>query len=274
MARAGLARLPDSLGRQVMDTTSTAQHKRATPRALRFGAPIAALVGVVGLVAWTVSKGQAPVDTRALTHQIAVEAPVHAAKAAFDRRDALYIVATVRWGATGGPADERPGGRGAPQVWDGYASLDCGSVVDSDGLGLELQRSSDGRSNDGDRLGPVVVGDSDDQRIYWRSATQGDWDGVRLHVAACKPGKAHPLGASLRIVTPLKTWIARLDANVERFLTVPVASGQFIEVHLAAVKDAEALQRARVSVAPPAPDKGSPVADQREAAPADAPPSL
>ncbi len=206
-----------------------------------------------------------------VTASPAIEVPVSAPP--FDRRDALYVVATVRGGLTSGGEREPAGGARGAVVWDGYASLDCGSMEDADAIALEALPGPDGRPSAGDRLGPVVSGEGGESRVYWRSATRGDWDGVRLHLAACKPTRAKGSHATLKVVTARKTWLARLDANLEAFVSVPVAPGQFIDVHLATVKDVEALQRARISAAPQPVEPASPLAIEALPQP-DQPPHL
>lgn len=198
-----------------------------------------------------------------------VEVPVSAPP--FDRRDALYVVATVRWGLTSANEREPSTASGGAVVWDGFAALDCGSVEGADAIALEPLASSDGRASGGDRLGPVVLADSGEARVYWRSATRGDWDGVRLHLAACKPTRPKGAAATLRIVTARKTWAVQLVANLDAFVSVPVGPGQVIDVHLATVKDVEALQRARISVAPLPPEPASPLAIETPPAPAEPP---
>lgn len=265
---------------QQPETTATRRERRGpsgvvrqAPVWLRRAVPIAGLVaaGAVVVFGFGLSHQDGPMPQPLA---IAVQARLHGQLAEFDRNEAVLAVATIRWGATGGPQDEPGGSRSMPVVWDGYAALDCGTIEESKALGMELQRSRDGRALDGDRLGPVVQGDQGDQRVYWRSATRRDWDGVRLQIAACRAGKAHPLGASLRVVTPDKTWVVRLDTNLDRFVSVPVTAGNTIDVHLATVKDPETLQRARVSVAPVPAEKRAPMAELRENAPVSGPPHL
>ena len=224
----------------------------ATLKVVRIVAPVAAL-GLVATLLWWGNAAQQPVSQRSMVavgSGNAVEVPLNTPP--FDRRDAIYVVATVRWGQTGAGEQEPSTSRAAQIGWDGYAALDCGSIEDADALGLEplVAKTTGAAGAGGDRLGPVVRADNGDARVYWRSSTRGDWDGVRLHIAACKAGPGHETGATLRIVTPRKSWLARLDANLEAFVSVPAGKEAAIDVHLATVKDVEALQRARISQAP------------------------
>ncbi|MBM4343898.1 MAG: hypothetical protein FJ100_11070 [Deltaproteobacteria bacterium] len=228
--------------------------------ALRILLPVFS-VAVVVLALWLARERFAPPSTAGRTPPAAgsvVQVPLSAPP--FDRRDALYVIATVRWGQTSAAGQAAADGTGVPVVWDGYATLDCGSMEGADPLALEMLAGPDGRPTAGDRLGPVIAADGGESRVYWRSTTRGDWDGVRLHLAACRPPRGIKPNATLRVVTARKTWQVRLEANLEAFVSVPVASGQVLDVHLATVKDVEALQRARVSAAPLMPEPFAPLA--------------
>lgn len=162
--------------------------------------------------------------------------------------DARRMAVTVRWG--------HPAGRVASaeaMQWDGYLSLDCGDIERVEPLDLEADAA-------GDHIGPVVRGEAGDQRVYWRSRTLDDWDGLKVQLVSCRgePGRE----TTLRIVTPQKTYAARLDWSVDDFVSMKVAGdGSSLDVHIAAQRDARALRGARItSVAPPV-EAQAPVAE-------------
>ena len=121
-----------------------------------------------------------------------------------------------------------------------------------------------------DRIGPVVRGDEGDQRVYWRSRTHADWDGVRVTLAICRSDIAD--GAStLRIVTPQKSYTARLDWSIDDFVSLRATpDGGSLDVHMASTRDRRHVPAARVTQAPAGVDV-APVAQGPEpgAAPAE-----
>lgn len=219
---------------------------------------VVGLVVVGGLVGWASLR---PLPS-ALPAPPSASEPRSARKLAFDPRSAIRLVATIRWGHPEAKADEA-GPAGQTVTWDGYLSLNCGAIEQVEPLGLELLRDDDGRPTAGDRMGPVVIGEKGDQRIYWRSSTGLDWDGVRVRVAACPRGEEPSL---LRVVTPPRTYVARLDWTVDDFVSMPVGhGGASLDVHIAAAKDTDSLQASRITAAPPPPpSRQSPLAEGRE----------
>ncbi len=226
---------------------------------------VAGLLAVGGLVGWASLR---PLPSALPPPQSASE-PHLAQKLAFDPRSAIRLVATVRWGHPEAKADE-VGPTGQTVTWDGYLSLNCGAIEQVEPLGLELLRDDEGRPTAGDRMGPVVIGEKGDQRVYWRSSTGLDWDGVRVQVAACPRGEEPSV---LRVVTPPRTYVARLDWTVDDFVSMPVGhGGASLDVHIAAAKDADSLQASRITAAPPPPPtRLAPVAESHETADPDDP---
>ncbi len=188
-----------------------------------------------------------------------VEAPVrpvehHAAE------DADRVVVTLRWGhTTASPNDVGPTRAGT--AWDGYLALDCGDIERVETLGIESEPAATSAKpaaqvdlavrDPADRIGPVVRGDDGDQRVYWRSRTHADWDGVRVTLAICRSDMAD--GAStLRIVTPQKSYSARLDWSVDDFVSLRASpDGSSLDVHMASTRDRRRVPDARVTQALP-----------------------
>ncbi len=222
------------------------QVQRIKRRAAVWGASL--LVGAVAVAAvvW-VNQQPVPPGPVAMAAAPAVVAPLR--QLAFNPAKAMHLVATVRWGQpTALPvADQRLPDK---LSWDGYLALDCGEIRKVEGLGLETRRSEDGRLGEGDRMGPVVLGELGDQRVYWRSGTGRDWDGVRVTIDACPPGRERESGGHLKVVTPLRTYVARLAWSVDDFVSMPVANGAYLDVHIAAERDPQAVQRQRITLAP------------------------
>lgn len=186
--------------------------------------------------------------------------------------DAERVIVTLRWGHTA--ADDRPVSAGDPartSQWDGYLALDCGDIERVEPLGMETE-PADGSGapaaalEPGDRVGPVVRGDDGDQRVYWRSRTARDWDGVRATLAICRSDVAD--GAStLRVVTPQKTYVARLDWSVDDFVSLAAASdGNTLDVHMASTRDRKRVPNMRVTAKPAQDGQTSPLAAVEEAA--------
>lgn len=217
-------------------------------RAGLWGASLLVVAVAVVAIAWVTRQPEPQLAAAPATVPVVI-APLR--QPAFNASRAMHLVATVRWGQpTGTPiaADQA-----ADKLsWDGYLALDCGEIRKVEGLGLETRRGEDGRVGNGDRVGPVVLGEAGDQRVYWRSGTGGDWDGVRVTLDACAPGQQRETGGSLKVVTPLRTYVARLAWSVDDFVSMPVAHGAFLDVHIAADRDPQALQRQRITLAPAA----------------------
>lgn len=249
-----------------------AQVQHLKRRAGLWGASLLVVAVAVTAILW-VTQQPGPPAPAAPASVAAVIAPLR--QPAFNSARAMHLVATVRWGQpTGTPiAAEAVADK---LSWDGYLALDCGEIRKVEGLGLETKRGEDGRIGDGDRMGPVVLGEAGDQRVYWRSGTGRDWDGVRVTLDACAPGQQRETGGSLKIVTPLRTYVARLAWSVDDFVSMPVAHGAYLDVHIAADRDPQALQRQRITLAP----AGGSAQDQQmaggevEPAPVDAGPAL
>ncbi len=214
--------------------------------------PVTGWLLAVGLVAgcavWL--SGGNPPPAQAVTRAVGptVEVPMRpGTRAAPD--DARRIAVTVRWG--------HPAGRVAaaePMQWDGYLSLDCGDIERVEPLNVEPDKA-------GDHVGPVVRGEAGDQRVYWRSRTLDDWDGLKVLLVTCRaPGQETGKESTLRIVTPQKTYAARLDWSVDDFVSMKVANdGSTLDVHISALRDARAVRGARITgVAPMA---NAPVAE-------------
>ncbi len=174
--------------------------------------------------------------------------------------DAERVIVTLRWGHTSAsPTDADPNRAGT--AWDGYLALDCGEIEKVETLGIEdeptaaptvvpdLERNPAAR-DPSDRIGPVVRGDEGDQRVYWRSRTHADWDGVRVTLAICRSDLAD--GAStLRIVTPQKSYSARLDWSVDDFISLRATpDGSSLDVHMASTHERRRVPDARVTAAP------------------------
>ncbi len=174
---------------------------------------------VVAAVGWRYGV-EAPRPAAALP---VVEAPVRPVES-HAPEDAERVIVTLRWGHTSAsPTDAEPNRAGT--AWDGYLALDCGEIEKVETLGIENAPTPpplpvpDLARDSSDRIGPVVRGDEGDQRVYWRSRTHADWDGVRVTLAICRSDIAD--GAStLRIVTPQKSYTARLDWSIDDFVSL------------------------------------------------------
>ena len=210
--------------------------------------------GVTGLVlstllalavVWSCARRDPPAAPAPAAAAVAVEVPLRPIISASEL-DARRVTVTVRWGHPS--RTQAPGVRPAMQ-WDGYLSLDCGDIERVDPLELEA-------GDDGDRVGPVVRGEQGDQRIYWRSHTLDDDDGVKVQLTACRApgadgGDALRRTSSLRVVTPQRTYVARLDWSVDDFVSLKVGDdGASLDVHISAQRDARTLRGARVTQAP------------------------
>lgn len=217
-------------------------------RIARTALPAAALTVVAGALWWAQNSNPPPPAVPPAPPTLTVEVPLNAPVP--DRRSHWSIAATLRWGNTGARSSN-PTANVPATVWDGYVAVTCGTIVDAEPLGTELAESGDAQRGGGDRLGPVVTGDAGDSRVYWRSTTRGDWDGVRVRILGCKADAQHRGGSSLVVVTAQKRWMARLEGGMDTFVTLPVAPGASIDVHLSAELDGDTVQRARVSAAPP-----------------------
>lgn len=221
-------------------------------RAGLWGASLLVLAAAVVTILWVTARPVPPPLPAAVQGPV-VTAPLRQPQ--FDASQAMHLVATMRWGQP--TAQPSPRSSAPDQLsWDGYLSLDCGEIRKVEGLGLEQRSGDDGRPSEGDRLGPVVVGEAGDQRVYWRSGTNSDWDGVRVSLDACPPSPLRENGGSLKVVTPLRTYVARLAWSVDDFVSMPVGRGAYLDVHIAAERDSQALQRQRVTLAPVQPDGG------------------
>jgi hypothetical protein len=133
--------------------------------------------------------------------------------------------------------------------WDGYVALDCGSIDGVEPMGLETDTARGGGDVRGDRIGPVVRGESGDQRVYWRSQTRDDWDGLRVKLRACAADATRV--SQLRVVTPDRTWVAQLTAAPDVFISLPVGDrGETLDVHLSAQREAGSLPPTRVTTVP------------------------
>ena len=230
-----------------VDEGMMAQVQQLKRRAGVWGATLLVVVVAVASVLWVTGR-PAPTPAELPATVTAIIAPLR--QPTFNSAKAMHLVATIRWGQpTASPlAKDQVADK---LSWDGYLALDCGEIRSVEGLGLETRRSEDGRLGDGDRMGPVVLGEAGDQRVYWRSGTGRDWDGVRVTLDACAPGQQRESGGSLKVVTPLRTYVARLAWSVDDFVSMSVAHGAFLDVHIAAERDPQALQRQRITLAPP-----------------------
>ena len=220
---------------------------------------------VIAAVGWR--YGVAP--RKATTMVPVVEAPVRPVER-HAPEDAERVIVTLRWGHTTASATDAPAETAqndAGTAWDGYLALDCGEIERVETLGIEdapAVATEPARAptvrDSGDRIGPVVRGDDGDQRVYWRSRTHSDWDGVRVTLAICRSDIAD--GAStLRIVTPQKSYSARLDWSVDDFVSLRASpDGASLDVHMASTRDRRRVPEARVTQAPANP-VAAPVAE-------------
>jgi len=182
------------------------------------------------------------------------------------------IVVTLRWGRTDTAAIRDADGQRTGAVnWDGYIALDCGAIRRVDPLAFELD---DGPGlaprSYADFVGPVVRGDSGEQRVYWRSQTAAGWDGLRVQLDACDPtdnsnGTADPRAAStLKIYTEQRAYTARLDWSANDFVALSAAEpGQRLEVYITAEYDETSMRGARITELSPA----DPSPEEAESAP-------
>jgi len=232
---------------------------RSVARWLRFGGiGLGLCAALAGAAIWAGAwRSEAPPPSPAAV-AAAVEVPLRPVVSTSPAA-ARRVVVTVRWGHPTGVHTQRAQ---LPMQWDGYLSLDCGDIERVDPLGLE-----DG--TDGDRVGPVVRGEGGDQRVYWRSRTDDDDDGVKVQLVACRAPAAdatdatHPT-SSLRVVTPQRTYVARLDWSIDDFVSMKVgADGASLDVHISAQRDARTVRGARVTKAaePQAPVSEGPSSD-------------
>ena len=212
---------------------------------------LAASVTLVVLTAagWWFAGGE-PIE--AATEQTAgVEVPLHRGARTKPAVGAAIVV-TVRWGRTDSSAPADPiDADTTPAVWDGYLALDCGEIGAIEPLSFELDdpKSSDLLAH-ADFLGPVVRGDGGDKRVYWRSKTQRDWDGLKARLVACDPDPNDPdsTGSTLTIRTVQRAYTARLDWSANDFVALGIERpGQALEVHINAQFDERQLAGARIT---------------------------
>ena len=222
----------------------------------------------------------------------AVEVPIRpVGRGAGDRPGRVTL--TARWGFPGAVSGAHSGAppqpnSGAPpqadrvgrqQPWDGYLSLDCGDVDRVQPLGLEVGALglevgalglevgalglepdlrgavATARTASVDQVGPVVRGETGDSRIYWRSNTGRDWDGVQVQLSTCRDD-----GSTVRIVTPTRSYSVRLGAGEDDFVSLKAGvGGATLDVHVAGLRDARAVRGARITLAPA--DPMAPVAE-------------
>lgn len=227
----------------------------------RGGAGLALSVLLAVGCVWACARRDPPATPEPAAAASAVEVPLRPIVSASDF-DARRVTVTVRWGH---PSRRLAPRTGPTMQWDGYLSLDCGDIERVEPLSLES-------GEDGDRIGPVVRGEQGDQRIYWRSRTLDDDDGVKVQLTACRapaPEAADALRrtSSLRVVTPQRTYVARLDWSVDDFVSLKVGDdGATLDVHISAQRDARTVRGARVTRAqgplkPEAPVSAGPAVD-------------
>ena len=233
--------------------------------AMTFSSGVAAVVGTGDL--WERPEAPEP--------GLAVEVPVRPAPGA-SRDDAAKVTVTLRWGHNRGAPRLAGAQRTQAARWDGWLSLDCGEIDSVTPLAFEptsppAQARSAGASDPttaDDILGPVVLGPGGDQRIYFRSHVGPDWDGLRVVLTSCSApdpvAKAGQQAAStLRIATPYRSYVARLDWSVDDFVSLPAGpGGSSLDVHIAANRDMRNVKGARVTRAWPV---GEPRAILRQA---------
>lgn len=175
-------------------------------------------------------------------------------------RERMPLTATIRWGhparPLASPVTDRLATAGAePRLaqWDGHVALDCGEIVAAQPLGLETESASLPLAST-DSLGPVVWGDDGSQRVYWRSHTKGDWDGVQVRLRACPKGPGREAGSTLRITTPERSWTARLGWSQDDFSSIPTGTdGTSLDVHIGVDRDPRQVYGARITAAPDLP---------------------
>ena len=217
---------------------------------------LAGAATVAAAAVWLVRTGGTPAKAVVPGVIAAVEVPVRpVGRSAGSNPNRVTV--TARWGH---PAARLIGTAADAQfTWDGYLSMDCGEIERAEALGVESGAAAGPVL---DRVGPVVRGESGDQRIYWRSQTGADWDGVQVQLTTCR-GEAAGSASTLRIVTPARTYVANLAAGGDDFVSVPVGKdGNTLDVHIAAIRDFRAVGGARITQAPLGPlDRLAPVAE-------------
>lgn len=200
---------------------------------------LACAAAVLAIVLWLSGGTRTPAQARPALRAM-VDVPLGGVQGAgLQPAMARRLVVTVRWGHP-----VKPPKQAAATAWDGYVALDCGEIVDAAPLAWE--------PGSGDHLGPVVRGEAGDQRIYWRSATAADWDGLRLRVQTC-PADDGNGDSQLRIVTPARTYVARLAWSEDDFVSLPTVGGDgSLDVHIAGDHDTQPVRPDRISWQPPA----------------------
>jgi hypothetical protein len=179
-------------------------------------------------------------------------------------RERMPLTATIRWGHPARPLATPVAGNAAAAdattlaQWDGHVALDCGEIVAAQPLGLESEwQSAVSPQGPTDRLGPVVWGDDGSQRVYWRSRTSGDWDGVQVRLRACPKSPGREAGSTLRITTPQRSWTARLGWSQDDFSSIPTGpDGTSLDVHIGVDRDPRQVYGARITAGPDTPASG------------------
>ncbi len=198
--------------------------------------------GVIALGAislWLASGWSQLPAVVAVSPKVAVQAPM---RPEVQLDEGRRLTVTLRWGHPAGPREGTATAGPAAQAWDGYLALDCGEISRVDPLELE--------SDLGDRVGPVVRGEGGDERVYWRSKTSGDADGLQVQLVACA-ASAKGESSHLRIVTPQRTYSARLDWTVDDFVSLRAGDdGSTLDIHIASQRDIRAIRGARITAVP------------------------
>lgn len=163
------------------------------------------------------------------------------------------IVVTLRWGHTEAATERDPDGLRTDSVnWDGYLALDCGAIEKVESLAFE-DRLPDAalHLSAADFVGPVVAGESGEQRVYWRSQTRAAWDGLRVRLRACDPSTASPkwrAASTLFVRTAQRSYTARLDWSANDFVALQAEEpGQKLEVYITAEYDDASVRGARIT---------------------------
>ena len=191
---------------------------------------------VVAIAAWVGGGTRSAAPAGTLARQT-VAVPMQATDVPAGA-EVRQLVVTVRWGHPSGHATAK-----GNAAWDGYLALDCGDIGRVDPQAWE--------SDAGDHVGPVVRGEAGDQRVYWRSTTAADWDGLKLRVQTC-PTDTDGSRSNLRIVTPARTYVARLAWSLDDFVSLPTGlDGSSLDIHIAADTELQPIRRDRVSQAAP-----------------------
>jgi hypothetical protein len=230
---------------------------------------LVAVIAVVAAVggAWLFGSGELWSRFEAPEPGVAVEVPVRPQPGA--RRDAAnHVTVTLRWGHTSKPAREPA----LSTRWDGYVSLDCGELASVVPLGLEPPGSADqDPRTTGDEVGVPVRGEGGDVRVYFRSQVGTDWDGLRLDLTSCNAPDTHdrPTAASvLRVATPFRSYAARLDWQLDDFVTIKAGNkGASLDIHIAAQRNLKAVGGARVTASPTKPVESEALAGVDEPVP-------